>query len=250
MFFRPVTLVLDKLRFPGKFSLIFLLILIPAIAVTVNSFINMSIKTGTIEKQHLGIEYLTKTQPLLKFIPQHRGLSQGFLKGKPELKGKLEGLQQKINTAMQELEVFDRTFTESLAITSPMGNIFSEWKDIQSKAFNYKPAQSFKEHTALITRIMQIQESVADLTTLLKSEDDSVYLLTRIAVDVVPVFTENMGQARGRGTGVAAAKKFTPQLFTAISSNRDNIEANGKRFSRFWQQFADHGSELVGTLSA
>lgn len=249
MFLSPVTVLLDRLRFPAKFSLIFLLILIPSIIFLLKNYFDLSKQTDTIEIQHLGVDYLTKTQVLLTYIPQHRGLSQGFLKGKSELKGKLEGLQQKINKGMDELQKFDRQFSKRLNIDSPMADIKSTWTSIQSKAFNYTPADSFKEHTALITQIIRIQEKVADNSRLFKSEDEAIYLLTRIAVDVIPLFTENMGQARGRGTGVATAKKFTPALFTAISSNVANIERSENRMDHFWSLFVADGSEYVKTLT-
>ncbi len=247
--FKPITLILDNLRFPGKFILIFLLILVPAVFIAINTFLDMQKKAAAIERQHLGVDYLEKAQPLLKFIPQHRGLSQGFLNGKSELKSKLEELQGKINKAMLELEKFDAEFSKNLKISSPMGNIFSEWKNLRSKAFNYQPADSFKEHTALITTIIRLQEKIADISRLLKSDHESIYLLTRIAVDVIPNFTENMGQARGRGTGVAAAKKFTPDLFTGITTNKNNILTMEDRLKHFWSLFIAENSPYVQQLS-
>ncbi len=247
--FAPITLILDRLRFPGKFALIFLFILVPAVIFAISTYLDMQTKTAAIDRQHLGVDYLEKTQPLLKFIPQHRGLSQGFLKGQSELKGKLVELQGKVNAAMLDLEKFDGEFSKTLGISSPMENIFSEWKSIQSKAFNYQPADSFKEHTALITTIIRLQEKIADISRLLKSDHESIYLLTRIAVDVVPNFTENMGQARGRGTGVAAAKKFTPELFTGISSNKSNIQVMEGRLAHFWGLFTAEKSPYVEQLT-
>ena len=124
MFFKPVTLILDRLRFPGKFGLIFLIILIPAVIFAFTTFFDIQAKTHIIDTQHMGVDYLEKTQPLLKFIPQHRGLSQGFLKGKTELKGRLEELQQKVNTSMQELEKMDRKFSEFFLTFSLLGDIY------------------------------------------------------------------------------------------------------------------------------
>jgi methyl-accepting chemotaxis protein len=237
MIFAPVSFVLDRLRFSGKFLLIFMLILIPAVAVVIKTFLLMSEQVETIEHQELGVEYLTRTQTLLKFIPQHRGISQGYLKGKAELKGKLEELQGKVDQGMAELIRFDAEFSKELGIAPLLKQIPEEWKTIKSRAFSYEPPQSFKEHTQLINKVIRLQENVTDASRLLRAQDKAVYLLTRVAVDVVPYFTENMGQARGRGTGVAAAKAFTPELFTGISNNRDNILQFKEHFAGFWGQF-------------
>ncbi len=217
--------------------LIFMLILIPALAVIVKTYMDISAAAYVIEKQQLGIDYLGRTQTLLKFIPQHRGLSQGFLKGKAELKERLQELQGKVDKGMQELEAIDAQFVETLGIASPMGDLQAQWKQIKRNAFTYQPAASFKDHTGLINNIMRLQETVTDSSELLKADDQSVYILTRIAVDIVPYFTENMGQARGRGTGAAAAKNIPQKLYTGISNNRDNIEGYIGRFDNFWTHF-------------
>ncbi len=248
MIFSPVVAVLDRLRFPAKFGLIFIFILVPAIVFAVLAYLDSQKNLNNIDNQQLGVKYLEKTQTLLKFIPQHRGISQGFLKGKQDLKSKLIDLQGKVNSGMQELETFDKEFSKALGISSPMGNIYSEWKTIQSRAFEYQPVDSFKEHTALITRIIELQEDIADISRLLKSEHESVYLLTRIAVDIIPNFTENMGQARGRGTGVATAKQFTPDLFTGITTNKNNIISIEKRFKHYWNLFNKQQSDFISTL--
>jgi len=247
--YAPIIALLDKLRFSAKFSVIFLLILIPAVLTIVEHYVEMNASLSQLTTQQHGVKYLQKSQELLKFIPQHRGLSQGFLKGQSDLKGKLEALQNKVDQAFNALEKVDQNVSKALAITSPLGNLKKDWQLIKSKAFSYKPADSFAEHTQLINNIMQLQESIAGETRLLKSDNDSVYHLTRIAVDVIPVLTENMGQARGRGTGVAAAGQLSDGLRSGISTNAGAIKFNEKRFEIYWDDFTAGNDIRLGQMN-
>ena len=250
MFFAPVMALLNKMRFAGKFGILFLLILIPAVITIIDKFNDMQVKLDLIESQHHGVRYLQKSQDLLKFIPQHRGISQGFLKGKTELKSKLLELQGKVDKAMQGLSKTDSEISKALGLPSPMADIASRWRQIKSNAFNYQPAESFAVHTALINDIMQIQSSIADVTKLIKSDSDAVFHLTRIAVDVIPLFTENMGQARGRGTGVAASKTLSGGLRSGITSNLNNIDFNAKRFNAQWDAFNGTNDQRLDNMKS
>ncbi|MGD2118008.1 MAG: methyl-accepting chemotaxis protein [Chromatiales bacterium] len=249
MFLNPATSLLGQLRFPFKFALIFLLTLLPAIAFVVNMTSTLGDGKNLITRQQQGIEYMQSVMPLLKYIPQHRGLSQGFLKGKTELRGKLEELQQKIDQGLLALEEKDRELTTVWHQPSFIDGTADTWQHIKQQAFVYEPPTSFAEHTALIKQLMQILEDVADDTGLMKADDNAVYLITRMAVQGVPPLTENMGQARGRGTGVVAAGQFTPALFTAVSTNATHIEASKNRIATLWEKLQAENTDLDEQLN-
>ena len=160
-----------------------------------------------IEQQQAGLAQIKGLRDVLQFIPQHRGLTNGYLNGSTEFKSKILARREIINknfiTALNIAKDTDNAFGSTAKIQS----LYDEWKDIESVAFKLEAPDSFARHTRLISQFINLTLIIADKSKLsLADTVDDKYLLDALVIHI-PFITEEMGKARGLGAGLVSAKK-------------------------------------------
>src|SRR5688572_1526319 len=107
--FRPAVLVMNRLKYPQKFLLVGLLLVLPLFLVLSQYIVQINKDINFTAKEQLGLIY---NAPLVKFlqgIQQHSALSQSLANGDKSVTDALIKKQVDVDAAVKEVDAVDRT---------------------------------------------------------------------------------------------------------------------------------------------
>jgi len=98
--FKPATVVMSRLKYPQKFMLVGLLLLIPLIVVMTQylSKVNEDIDFGS--KEQLGLQYNDPVVTFLQHVQEHAALDNAVLRGENSLKDDLTAKREEVEAAI------------------------------------------------------------------------------------------------------------------------------------------------------
>lgn len=163
-------------------------------------YLNMVSQKKYSNKLAQGLAWLQAFRQLLSLIQQHRGTTNGFLCGDQELKKRIQPLQSSINHKITELEKLGGWIDSSESWRS----IEDHWQRLSNNYNNLTSANNFEQHTKLILNLLYLIDDCAEQHYLYEIKDTQQRSI-RYLWQKLLVTSENIGQARALGTGVAAA---------------------------------------------
>lgn len=167
-----------------------LVVAIPVIALMLRSVRVRKLK----QRQQLGITWLVSMAELLSHVQQHRGLTNGFLKGGEALAKQIPPLQLNIKRDLSNIEsagAWVVGYERWLGIVDHLSRLTTTYGKKDSTA-------NLAEHNALIQNILFLIDDMAQAHDLLLV--DGLQLVWREMLAT----TEFIGQARAIGTGLSA----------------------------------------------
>jgi methyl-accepting chemotaxis protein len=219
----PGIALIDRLRYPLKFFMIFVIMVIPMVIMGYLLVSEIQSKNEALEAEHVGLSYFAGIRPLIQHIPQHRGMSGGFLNGADEFRQKMVDKQGTIDGMFDKLEAVDREIGGQLETSGRVAKLRSEWEQLKGSVFTMTPKQSFTAHTGLIANIIDLGHHVANTSGLILDPVLDSYYMMDLVVMQMPILTEGMGQSRAIGSGVAAKGEITPDAWAQLAIRMDRI---------------------------
>jgi len=226
--FLPAEALMNRLRYPLKFTLITMVMLVPMVLLSYFHVSNLNSEISFLEKERQGIRYINAMRPLLEQLPRHRGMTNGLLSGNESFRPKILAARDLIDRAFSALEEVERELGEVLGVDSSVNHapkqLHAVWSDLKQRSFEGGAKSIFAEHTDLITQLRRHIEYVADQSNLtLDPQLDSFYSI-ELLVKTIPELTEIMGQGRGVASGIAASGSFTPDSWSRLSLLEGRID--------------------------
>lgn len=206
----PFRRLMNRLKYPQKFTLIFLLFFIPIVMTLSLIIFNIQNDITKAKDEKIGLESILKLQTSIQYIQQHRGLSATFLGGDTSKREEMNAMQSEVKRAISEVDEFLSANDEIADLEHSWGEIKDAWSYIEENAKQFETAESFMIHTELVENILALTTSIADDTNLSLDSDVVRHHLGKIIVDNLINSTEYMGQARAVGSNVLAAKGASP----------------------------------------
>jgi diguanylate cyclase (GGDEF)-like protein/PAS domain S-box-containing protein len=160
---------------------------------------------NSLRQEKIGSAIIPQLQHINILLAQHRGTANRLLNGNQEVLKSLSELEQKIDTAF--ITVINYCDNQRNNLTTPYEKLLAiqlNWQTLKESYQTLAASDSFKQHKNLITDIMAFQTDIADGTNLSSDNQLSNYYLINNMVKNMPYLMENMGQARGFGSGLAA----------------------------------------------
>jgi len=209
IFFKPITLLLNNLKYGRKFTLIGIIILLPF---TIALYLLVSeLNTGIefAQKERIGVTYNMLLVDILKEMQKHRGATNALLSSEISFKEKQLSLQEHIDHNIKTIDSVDQKYGTILKTTERWHAIKGKWGILKSIVQNLSIQESFDAHTALIAEILSLISHVGE-TSNLKFDPhlDSYYLMDAV-VFKLPILSEHLGQTRAIGSGIAVKKTIT-----------------------------------------
>ena len=205
----PGAAIMGRLRYVYKFGLIFILFMLPLVSVSLllGNHIDKSVQST--EQKQRGLEYVTLLRGLLDHIPQHRGMTNAWLKGNKGFHDRIIQKRGEVNAVFQDLDTLNDSLEDRLQISEAVGKIEAQWKQLRDASMNMSAEESFSEHSRLIQNTISLLSKVAYNSELIF--DPYFSHLVNAVVSVLPVVTDTTGQARGLGAGIAAQGSISEQ---------------------------------------
>ncbi|MBE9610207.1 methyl-accepting chemotaxis protein [Chitinilyticum piscinae] len=203
--FAPALRLLQVFRFPQKFLLIALIMLIPLGYVLTGQLRSYQQTIHLVDRELAGLELAVLTQQIIDQSQRHRGLTTSFLQGKQDFAGAISDTQTKLTALLQEFDALQTKHQEQAPVgtrwDSLRAGIEAQLKQWQSR----KPADNFRLHTELIASELVFANDVAQLSTLSLDPEEETYYLQELYFNTLLPLTEISGQARGAGSRIATA---------------------------------------------
>jgi len=220
--------LMNKLSYPKKMLLISIVFLVPIILLISLLLNQLGAGIASSEKEMRGLEYIKTVRQLYQHMPQHRGMTNAYLNGASEFRAKILDKRKAIVADIAAIDTVNGRFGDEFNTHALWSEIKQQWQDLEPRAFTSPAKQTFEEHTALIAKVYSLFQHVSNESGLvLDSELNTSFLMDAI-VYRLPNVTENLGQSRGMGSGVAARGIIDLEQRIALGTLLANIKSNAQ----------------------
>ncbi|MFW5443942.1 MAG: methyl-accepting chemotaxis protein [Methylococcaceae bacterium] len=246
----PATALMNQFSCSKKMLLISIAFITPLV-ITMYLLVSeqmIAIKFANTEK--LGIEYIVPVRQLIQHLPEHRGMTNAYLSGNDSFKSKILAKRTQITADISNIDQIDQRLGSQFGTTTQWNNIKASWSRLQSDAFNGPVKDVFSRHTQLIAEVLDLVKQVSDNSNLtLDSELDSFYIKEAI-VTLLPQVVENLGQARGMSSGLAARQAISRTESIKLTSLVSTVQKNINALKRGMQVLGQSNVELSNKIGS
>ncbi|WP_275098520.1 methyl-accepting chemotaxis protein [Sedimenticola hydrogenitrophicus] len=241
----PAVYLMEQLRYPLKFGLIFLVILAPLVllSITLIRHIDEGIVLTGHERQ--GLAYIRAIRQPIEDIQQHRGMTSALLNGADNFRERLMSKRGEVDRKLAALLAVDQQLGGALDTAGKLDPLMRQWETIKATSLDQEPAVAIRAHSDLLAALIGLMSYVADVSAItLDPTLDTSYLGDAVVHNLINL-TENMGQARALGSGAAARGVHDRNSFVRLSVLANNIRAYAQR-SDTGLQAAIKANSVVG----
>ncbi len=224
----PATALMNRLSYRRKMVLISLLLLTPLIVVTWLLMAQLAGGSRQAQAERQGLEYISALRQVYQHLAQHRGMTNAFLNGDDTFRGKILEVRKAIARDLSRVDSVDARYGDAFRARRAWGAIREQWRQLEARAFDGPAEEVFTAHSQLIARIYDLFGNVANHSGLLLDPALNTTFLADALVYRLPRVTENLGQARGLSSGVAARGGISLQQRVQLSTMLANVTANKK----------------------
>ena len=118
----------------------------------------------------------------------------------------------------------------------------------KKRALSLSPEESFKSHTLLIEDMLSLISHVGETSNLRFDPHPDSYYLVDAVVYKLPVLSENLGQARAIGSGIATKKRIVSdermRLIMLSGLIKSAADANSRNFDSIFREAPELKSKL------
>ena len=248
---KPAGFLMDRVRYPIKFSIIFLIVLIPLVILSLNLITSISQDIDFLEDERTGLAYIKAVRQPIEYIQQHRGMTAAYLNGATEFRERIMQKRSIVDKKLAELKQVDDKLGAQLDTGGIMADLMQQWNSIKANAMNMSTAEAIKAHSAMIADMLALMNQVADVSEITLDPKLDSYYMGAALVSGLPNMLENMGQARAVGSSVAAKGGFANQkIYTKLAVLANNInlyfEGVSSGLQAAYSENTDIGENLKG----
>mgnify|MGYP000096519269 CR=1 FL=1 len=246
----PATALMNQFSCSKKMLLISIAFITPLV-ITMYLLVSEQLKTINFsQNEQLGVEYIVPLRQLIQHFPEHRGMTNAYLSGKESFRPKILAKREQLIKDIKALDDVDQRLGKQLETSSQWNSIKSTWQTLESQAFNGPSKQVFARHTALIAQVLELVKHISDKSNLtLDPELDSFYIKEAI-VSLLPQVVENLGQARGMSSGLAARQAITNKESIKLTALISTVQKNINALKRGMQVLSGANAELSNKISS
>jgi methyl-accepting chemotaxis protein len=199
---------INKLKVIQRFALLGVIGLVLCITPTL-LFVRtayQSMQAATLEAQ--GIAPTRHLLKVLQLTQQHRGLSAMVLGGNASAQADRSAKQAEAEKAYQQLGATIDTGIHDSTLRNEWQAALKDWKALSSQVAEGKllQPQSFAAHTALIGKLLELIDHLADHYGLSLDPELDSYQLIQSTLYALPILSEELGKSRARGSSMLANK--------------------------------------------
>jgi len=244
MLTQSATAIMNRLSCSNKMLLISIAFLIPLI-ITFGLLTKDQLTAIDIaKKEQQGLQYILPLRQLIQHFPEHRGMTNAYLSGKTEFKRKLLSKREQITQDIQAIDKIDQQLGVQLASSSQWSTIKATWQRLEADAFTGQAKDIFQRHTQLIARVLELVSTISDNSGLTMDPDLESFYIASSIVNALPQTVENLGQARGMSSGLAAKANINTHESIKLSSLLATVQKSIAALNRSAQVISQSNPEV------
>lgn len=248
MFTAPATALMNQFSCSKKMLIISLAFISPLL-ITIYLLVNEGlISINFAEKELTGIEYITPIRQLIQHFPEHRGMSNAYLSGNKSFQPKILTKRKQLADDIRLIDEVDQRLGRELDTTSQWNAIKSSWLRLESETFNGPAENIFNKHTKLISDVLNLIKHSSDTSNLTVDPELDSYYIKEAIVNLLPQVVENLGQARGMASGLAAKQTISKEESIKLTSLLSAVQKNINALKRGMQVLRQSNLELSNKI--
>ncbi len=248
--FAPGVALIDRLRFSQKFTLIFIIMLIPLVLIGYLLIAEIEVKNRAWETEATGLEYVAGIRPLLQLIPEHRLFADVYLGGATNFGPRLQDKADVINTAFAQLQVVDERIGGTLQTDNTLAQLRQQWQVLASGMATMTADKSDQAHADLVDGLRSLLVHVADTSGLILDPELDSYYIMDLLVLRLPNLLEAMGQSQVRGNVVIGKGEIGRDDFANLSIHMDRMSTLEVEVDDSIDVILGKNPELTGALAS
>ena len=200
-----INAVLDRLLLWQKFIILSVIALVLA-GIPATLYMREAGKTlDSALGEEAGLAPTATILQVIQLTQQHRGLSALLLGGVETVKDKRDAKQKEADQAYEKFDALVKSFNNK-AIDEAWATPKREWEDLRNRVSNrtITVPESYAAHTALVPKLLVVNDLTADLFGLSLDPDVDSYQLIQSMYYQLPYLTEETGKMRAKGAGLLA----------------------------------------------
>ncbi len=217
--------LMNSLSYPKKMALIGIVFLIPIFLAT--SFLiykdNGVLNQAAQEIQ--GVTFIRAVRMLYQHLPEHRGMTNAYLHGRHDYHGKILQKREAILADIAAIDRLDQQWGTQFKTHEQWQAIKQRWQQLEQIAFSQTASHIFRQHTELIAQVYALIEQISINAKLMTDPALDTTFIINALIDKLPLLTEQLGQARGMGSGIAAAKTISVSQRISLGAKIANIRS-------------------------
>ena len=221
--FTPAMILMGKMKYPVKFGLIFVIVLIPLTFLSYSMINLLAEDIVFLETEEDGVRYLQAARLPMQNIQAHRGMTAAFLNGATQFKSRIMSKRQDVDNFFTQLQQTENELGDTLKIKGSTSKLVQQWNSIKANSMEQEAAVAIKHHSKLVSDILALMVKAADNSGITLDPKLDTYYMGAALVSNLPNLMENMGKARAVGSGVAAKGQFNSKNFVTLSVLVNNI---------------------------
>jgi len=246
----PATALMNKLNCSKKMLLISIAFITPLLITLYLLVSEQMIAVKFAENEITGVEYIVPVRQLIQHFPEHRGMTNAYLAGNESFKAKILAKRKQLAEDIRLVDEIDQKLGAQLGTAAQWRRIKSTWSQLETEAFNGPAKEVFARHTALIAEVLDLVKNISDSSNLtLDPELDSFYIKEAI-VNLLPQVVENLGQARGMSSGLAARQLVSNQESIKLTSLISTVQKNINGLKRGMQVLGQANTGLSNKIGS
>ena len=215
----PMSL-LHHMKLTSKFLILGLIALVMVAIPSALYFQRAMTEVSDAQRELRGTQPMLAITKVIQYSQVHRGMSASMLSGNVALEARRPALRDKLNAAMTELEAQLKASETSAALQTRWTDIRRSWVELEQGVASrtLDTPKSTGQHTAMITRQLQLSEELLDDFRLSQDPGDDTYALIRATMVDMPWLAENMGIMRAMGSGFLTKAEAPPAGRATLSA--------------------------------
>src|ERR1700694_4148061 len=197
--FKPAIKLMNRLRYPQKFLLVGVVLLVPLLLVmyeyisATNNVINFA------SKEQLGLVYNAPVVKFLKDMQRHRGLAVALLTGDTSFQTELTSNEADIEADIKAVDAIDAQLGPTLKTTKTWNDIKTRWQGLKKLYLTMQAFNSFNVHTSLNEDILVFITEIGNNSNLILDPNIDSYYMMDTVITKLPAVAEYVGQLGSYG---------------------------------------------------
>ncbi len=207
-FLKPAVILLNRLSYPRKLAIVGIVLAIPLCGLSYVTISEGNTHIAILEKELIGVRSIRPMKRLTKAVQEHRGSAQLALNGVSLAQKRLSGLESAIEDVILEIDELDHSVGAVLGISGDWERFKSQWRHLAAQT-GQTPEESFKRHTELIRKLIDLLAQMGDSSGLLLDSEQDTYYLAHAIISEIPEFVESAGQTRALASALAQSNQLS-----------------------------------------
>jgi methyl-accepting chemotaxis protein len=211
--FWPAEVLMNRLSYPLKFSVVGLLVLLAFAALMLTITEQFTATISRSQSELIAADLSRPLSTVVELTQQHRGLSARVLGGDAAALEQQRLRAQDVDAALEKLNV---ALDGHLLAQRQWQSIQTAWLAIERQGSGWSRERNFEAHTVLIDNLLRFQTLFADAYGLTFDPEPETYYLMTVAVNRLPFLLERLARLRGLGSGILAQGQLNDRERSAL----------------------------------